>query len=98
MRTFTFSVKDKTYTLRYNFNAIVDIEDTLKKPITQLVQGDQFGLKEIRAIIWGGLKHENNGLTLQQTGFLIDDYTQEQSLSELIENAVKLIAESINVK
>jgi len=98
MRTYTFSVKDKSYTLKYNFNAIVDIEDTLKKPITQLVQSDQFGLREIRAILWGGLKWENNGLTLQQTGFLIDDYTQEQPLSDLLENAIKLIADSINVK
>lgn len=97
MRTYTFTVKDKSYTLRFTFNAIVELEEVIKKPITSFGDG-AVGVKDIRAIIYAGLKWENQGLTLDRVGYLLDDYVEESSLEELITKAVELISASIKSK
>jgi hypothetical protein len=97
MRTYTFTVKDKSYTLKYNFNAIVELEEVIKKPITSFGEG-LIGVKDIRAIIYAGLKWENQGLTLDRVGYLLDDYIEEGTLEELMAKAVELISTSIKSK
>lgn len=97
MRTYSFTVNNIEYTLKYGFNALVGLEETLKKPISSFADG-QIGFKEIRAIIHAGLKHEHNSITLEKVGQIIDDYIEEKPLEELIQNAVTLIGNSIKAK
>nr|BDD45775.1 hypothetical protein 4 [bacterium]BDD47214.1 hypothetical protein 7 [bacterium] len=61
---------DKTRQLKFDFNALAEMEDVLQKPITQM-NGENIGLKELRALLYAGLKHEEPGLTLDKAGQLI---------------------------
>jgi hypothetical protein len=97
MRTLTFTVKDKPYTLRYDFNASCDIEEMAGVGIPALVSGERVGMNTVRLILWGGLKWKNAGLTKQAVGFIIRDLLDEKKvdLMELFNDAIKLLAESM---
>lgn len=64
---------DKPRRLRYDFNAIADLETTLGHPIATLLT-TQMGLSSIRGLLWCGLKAEDRRLTPQRTGELIQQY------------------------
>lgn len=99
MRTYTFSVEDKEYTLKYDFNAICEIEDSEKTGISALLGGDRVGYSTIRLILWGGLRWKNAGLTKQAVGYMITKYMNEGGdLEELVNNAVSLITEVRGMK
>ncbi len=76
-------VLDKPRTLRYGMNALVKIEDITGKSILALDLG-KVGVKDLLAIIYGGLYHEDKTLTIEKVGDLIDEY------SNLVEIAEKL--------
>lgn len=99
MRSYSFSVKSKEYWLKYDFNAICDIEEMGKKPIQSLFSEDSMGLSTIRLLIWGGLKHNDQGLTIQRAGFIIRDYLEEGgTLDELATNASKCLVYALKVE
>lgn len=60
---------DKKRRLKFNMNALSELEDAMGKPVTQL---NNVGMKELRALLWAGLIHENPNLTLQDAGNLIE--------------------------
>lgn len=62
---------DRPRKLRYTFNSLVLAEEVLGKPIAvgMLVAG----MKELRILLWAGLKEEDSNLTLEQVGNLIDE-------------------------
>jgi len=65
---------DKTRHLRYDFNALVALEETLGSPISEigtLVSGS-VRLKDLRAIVWAGLLHEDSGVTENDVGNWLD--------------------------
>lgn len=67
---------DRPRRLRYTMNALVNMEEALGKPIGQIISefnAGVFGFKDIRAIIWAGLLHENPDLTQEQVGNIIDE-------------------------
>lgn len=99
MRTYTFEVKGKTHTLKYDFNAICDIEELAGVGISEFVSEKKVGMNTIRLVLWGGLKWKNNGLTKQQVGFIVRDYIEEGGeISELANHAFSLLSKAINVK
>ncbi len=62
---------DKPRNIRLNTNALVKVEEVLDRPISDF--GASFGIKEIRAMLWAGLLHEDKSLSLDTTGDLIDE-------------------------
>lgn len=67
-------VLDKTRNLRFDFNALCVLEEELGVSLTDL--GDKLTgslrFKDLRAIVWAGLLHEDEGLTLKDVGKLLD--------------------------
>lgn len=61
---------DKPRTLRYGMNALAKIEDITGKSILAL-DLNRVGIKDLLAIVYGGLYHEDNTLTPEKVGDLI---------------------------
>lgn len=66
----------KLRTLKLGSNAIVILEEMFGKPFTQIMQMDM-GLRELRAILWAGLRHEDKELTPESVGDMMDDADME---------------------
>lgn len=64
----------KTRNLRYDFNALVALEDKLGVPISKIgeVLTGSVSVKNLRTLIWAGLIHEDRGLTQKKVGEWID--------------------------
>lgn len=80
--------------LRYDFNALCDLEDNLGIPISELgkkLTGKTVALKTIRAIVHAGLVHEDEDLTVREVGELIGNMLQGDKLAEL----AKLLTEAM---
>lgn len=65
---------DKARNLRYGINALVTVEELTGKPLTKL-DLESVSIKDLRAILYAGLCHEDKTLTPEKVGQLIDDYT-----------------------
>jgi len=97
MREYTFEVKDKTYTLRYDFNAICDIEEEAQLGIPELMSQKRIGMNTARIVIWGGLARQKGTMTKQQVGELIQEYINEgNDFTKLMQDSMELLAESIS--
>lgn len=98
MRIYTFEVEDKSYSLKYNYNAICDFEDLCGKPIQEIFNGSSFGVSYARNMLLAGLKWKIAGITKQQVGFICDKLIEEDRLEEVFENASSLLEESVGSK
>jgi hypothetical protein len=97
MREYTFEVKDKTYTLKYDFNAICEIEEEAELGIPELMSQKRIGMNTARIVIWGGLMRQKGTMTKQQVGELIQDYIEDgNDFTVLMQDSMELLAESIS--
>lgn len=95
MRTYTFELEDKSYTLKYDYNAICDMEELSGKPIQSLFSETEIGLNSVRILLWGGLKWKNNGITKQQVGFMIQKMLELGIYEEVVNKAMLLLPDSL---
>lgn len=65
---------DKARRLRFDPNAIADVEGALGLGISRMFKDDMMGIRVLRALLWGGLRWEDRGLTIERVGNLIGDY------------------------
>jgi hypothetical protein len=81
----------KTRTLKYGFNALVDLEDTLGIPIQDLMKVFSRGakLRDLRAILWVGLRQEEPGLTQDDVGNMIESAEDFKAIGEAIRAAME---------
>lgn len=86
MKPSTEIILDKSRQLRFTTNALILLEELMQKPITKL-DFNNVGLKDIRMIIYCGLKHEDKNLTLEKTGELLD-YSDLESISKVLGEAL----------
>jgi hypothetical protein len=99
MNTATFTVKDKAYTLKYDFNAICEIEENAGVGIPTLVSQTKLGMFPLRVLIWGGLKWRDRGLTIEAVGDLIGEYIDlGGDIQSLFKLAVELVEKSLKKK
>ncbi|MDD5533826.1 MAG: hypothetical protein PHC52_13615 [Syntrophales bacterium] len=65
---------DKTRHLYFDFNALVVVGDNIDIPIDKLLTNIRgaLNLKTIRALLLGGLYHEDRSLTAEKVGRLLD--------------------------
>lgn len=65
---------DKVRNFKYGMRAISLVEKKFKKPISQ-VDMNSLTMEEMATIIWAGLVHEDNKLTVDKVIDLIDEYS-----------------------
>ena len=80
---------DKPRTLRFGINALAKIEDLTGKPLTTL-KLDSVGIKDLLIITYAGLAHEDQDLTVEKVGDLIDEYSSIEILSQKLGEALTL--------
>ena len=78
---------DRPRTLRYGINALAKIEDITGKPILAL-DLNNVGIKDLLAIVYGGLYHEDKTLTIEKVGELIDEYSDLTEIAEKLGEAL----------
>lgn len=97
MKTYTFSVNNQEYILKYNFNSICELEDKAGAGINSLFSQDKAGLNMIRLVIWAGLKWKDPGITPQRVGFMLQQFIDEDGdFNTLAQECIKLLGESIS--
>ena len=76
---------DRPRTLRLDMNDFAEMEEILGRPLS----GGQtvFSFREIRAVLFVGLRHEDRTLTLQKAGELMS-YIPVTELSEKISDCI----------
>lgn len=79
---------DRPRKLRYDTNALAELEDVMGKPITQLTE-TTVGVKALRAMLWAGLLHESPDLTIREAGELMD-YADMKTIAEKVTEAIGL--------
>ncbi len=57
--------------LRYDFNALADLEAKAGAGIGALMSEERVGLNTMRLLIWAGLKHEDRTLTPEKVGDML---------------------------
>jgi hypothetical protein len=86
---------DKLRTLRYGMNALIKIEELTEKSITQL-DLKNISIKDLRAMVYAGLFHEDDNLTPEKVGNLIDEYSELSLIAEKLGEAMTLAFGSKN--
>ena len=97
MREYSFTVDDKVYILRYDFNAVCDIEEKAGFGIPELMSQKRVGFSTARIVIWGGLTTPTNKMTIYEVGDLLQKYIKAgNEFEELVQKSMNLLAESIS--
>lgn len=81
---------DRPRRLRYGMNQLIQLEEALGVPVSELTQV-RMGLKELRLFLWAGLSWEDPDLTLEKAGELADE---AEDLTELAEKIGEALAAS----
>lgn len=81
--------------LRYDFNAIVELEEYFGKGIGAILNEEQVGFRVMRAMYWAGLKTYNRKLTIEQVGkWLQEEVESGKGLDELFEPVTEALKAS----
>lgn len=62
---------DKERNLYFNLNALIELEDELGVPMSEL-STVKISIKNIRSFLYVGLKHEDKELTPEMVGAMVD--------------------------
>jgi len=84
----TVTIGGAVFNLKYDMNAFIEIEEvhgSIKMAFKDLEDGK---LKTIRTVLWAGLLHENESLTLKQVGAMID-FKDVANIIEKIQEAME---------
>ena len=78
MAAYEIELMGKLRRIKFDYNALADLEDTAGKSIgTLFTDESNIGFSTIRLLVWAGLRHDERGLTLQRTGLMIDQYMSD---------------------
>lgn len=89
-RGYVSIVLDKERDLCYKFNSFVQLEDELGKPLAELGNSNGVKMSDLRAMLWAGLIHEDNNLTVEDAGDLIDEAESIEYVTTKISEAMDL--------
>lgn len=86
---------DEVKLIRFDFNALADLEEHFGKGINAIMQEENIGFRTIRALYWAGLKWKERGLTIERAGKLIESKLEDGvSVQELMEPVVRALRSS----
>ena len=91
---------DKKRAYDINLNALINFEETTGKSLMKMKKGDEFSLKDIRALLWAGL-NEFEEISLEEAGSLVNIHNIEKvskKIMEVYENAIPEAKGSEGVK
>lgn len=95
MRGVEVELGGKSRRIRYDFNAIADVEEKAAAGVVALFSEDRVGLHAMRILLWGGLKHEDKGLTIARVGSMIQEYMEAGGdLQELMDQVGQALQKS----
>lgn len=89
MKKFIGIELDKQRNLRYGMVALMKIEEKLGRPFSSIDFENDLQYKDLAAIIWAGLVHEDNTLTPLKVAELIDDYSDIQAVMSKLGEAMQ---------
>src|SRR5699024_1874841 len=73
---------DKEKTLRFDINAMAELEESFGKGIVSILNEEQVGFRMIREFYHKGLKHgRDRGLTLDRAGKMLQEKMDDENLS-----------------
>jgi L-fucose isomerase-like protein len=78
---------DKSRNLRYGMEAIDNVEEMLGIAINKLDM-EELTMRQAATLIWAGLVHEDNSLTVKQVMKLIDEYGDLQDVLQKMTDAL----------
>lgn len=85
---------DKSRRLRYDINAIADLEEKLGRGVGAMLSEEAMGLSTVRGLLWAGLKWEDRGLTVDRAGQLLQDHLASggdlQAVGQQINQALQI--------
>jgi hypothetical protein len=85
--------------LRYDFNAIADIEARAGVSIGVLCAPERSGYHTTRLLLWGGLRWYDKGITLERAGSMIGAYLLSGGdLADVMEKVLDALVKSGFVK
>ena len=80
---------DKTRNLKYGMRAFDRIEKKLKKKISE-IDMDDLSIEETATVIWAGLAHEDDKLTVEKVMDLVDEHSNLYEVSNKLAEALNL--------
>jgi O-phosphoseryl-tRNA(Cys) synthetase len=93
MNYVTVQFGDKEKQLRFDFNAMADLEQHFGKGIAGIFNEEQIGFNTIRCFYWAGMKWKDRGLTVERTGKMLMKKVDEDGSD--IEELMKPILEAL---
>lgn len=85
---------DKARNAKYPFNQLIELEELLGRPIAEIETS--MAIKDIRTLVFCGLKWEDKDLTLEQTGELITEFTDKGgSVKDLMQTFGKALKQGM---
>lgn len=86
----------KTRLLRFDYNAVCDVEEKFGKGIGSILNTEQVGLRVLRVFYWAALRWKDQGLTLERVGQMLQKEIAENGteLKALFEPVLKALKQS----
>lgn len=72
----TVTLGGRLWHFRFDMNAIAELEGALRLTIKEIggrLMKGRMGTREARALVWAGILHENEDLSLRQVGDWLDE-------------------------
>ena len=85
---------DKPRNLRFDVNALADIEQKCGTGISSFLSEEKLGFNAIRLLLWGGLKWEDRRMSVDLAGLLVQQAIEAGQGLEMIGEK---ITDAINV-
>ena len=76
---YTIEIAGKQYPLRYRINDLVMLEEVIGRSISTF-EDQKPGIRELRAVLWAGLRHVKYNMSLEDAGNLMDEADDMQYL------------------
>jgi hypothetical protein len=76
---------DRERTIKFDLNAFIELEDMFGSVNKALEEVRKGSMKAARAVLWAGLIHEDESLTLKQVGAMLDMETLPRVTEALAE-------------
>lgn len=91
---YKFQVEGKDYSLKFDMNALAEMEEALDLTVPQIGQlalEGKFGVKLVRGLLWAGLLHSNPNLTIAEAGEILGELGLEEGAKVASEALVETL-------
>ena len=86
---------DKARNLKYGINQMVELEELLGKPVTNMDM-ENFSMKDLRTMFYVALKWEDKKLTHETAGDIMDSVIENEGIESLSANIGKAMELAFN--